>query len=216
MAQSQNKIIKLLSAAFKGKKLSFGGFRDLVEGAVLRGEGNIIILSGIHGDEPAGNIAAELFRGTKGVKVISGINRTGKRRIDGKDPNRHFGTPDEGELQENILNAIFEDQPRLVISLHEDNESTGMYAYSSKTMAPVIAKVIKSLDVPIISTIHGDAAKDGVISGGKQPFRGTLERTLRSYSIPYCTLETPTCWDLKVRSTCLSKAVSGIIEHVRM
>jgi predicted deacylase len=216
MSESKNKLIKMLSEAFRGNKISFGGFRDLVEGALLRGEGNIVILSGIHGDEPAGNIAAELFRGTEGVKVISRINKTGKRRIDGKDPNRHFGTPDEGELQENILNAIFEDHPRLVISLHEDNESTGMYAYSSKTMAPVIAKVIKSLDVPIVSSIHGDTAEDGVISKGRQPFRGTLEKTLRSYSIPYCTLETPTSWDLKVRATCLSKAVSGIIEHVRM
>ena len=48
-----------------------------------------VIVSGLHGDEPAGNIAAQFFTNKKNVHVISNINCTNKRRMNGKDLN-HF------------------------------------------------------------------------------------------------------------------------------
>ena len=77
-----------------------------------------VIVSGLHGDEPAGNIAAQFFTNKKNVHVISNINCTNKRRMNGKDLNRHFDTPDENDLQDKILLKIEEMNPSIVISLH--------------------------------------------------------------------------------------------------
>ena len=73
-----------------------------------------VIISGLHGDEPAGNKAAEYFKNQKNVHVISNINTTNKRRVDGRDLNRHFD--DKGnsdEIQEDIISQIEELNPRM-------------------------------------------------------------------------------------------------------
>ena len=82
----------------------------------------VVIVAGIHGDEPAGNIAAQYFTNHKGVKVIKDINLSGKRRFEGKDLNRQFGRS-TCKIADQILNNIIELNPKLVICLHEDNDA---------------------------------------------------------------------------------------------
>jgi hypothetical protein len=101
-------------------------FNFLVE--KLLNNKTFVIISGIHGDEPAGNAASEYFKNQKNVYVISNINKTNERRVDGKDLNRHFDTPDDNDLQDKILLKIEELNPSVVISLHEDDEVDGVYA----------------------------------------------------------------------------------------
>lgn len=59
---------------------------------------SVVIISGLHGDEPAGNIAAKDFKGIEGITVIRNINKTGKRRD---------GYEQEDESSEQNINGEF-------------------------------------------------------------------------------------------------------------
>jgi predicted deacylase len=172
----------------------------------------IVIISGLHGDEPAGNIAAKFFENDKNVYVISDINSTNKRRMNGRDLNRHFDTPDKNDIQDKIILGIEKLKPSIVISLHEDDEVDGVYAYCSTDLEECIKKCLDGIDIKILKNAHGDKTDDGVITNGKQPYKGTLERALRRRNISYCTIETPSKKEsLEERITCLKQIVSNII-----
>jgi predicted deacylase len=175
------------------------------------GNKTFFIISGIHGDEPAGNKAAEYFKNQKNVYIISNINKTNKRRVDGKDLNRHFDTPDNNDFQDRLLLKIEELNPSIVISLHEDDEVDGIYAYCSPDLEEHIKNCLSGIDIKILNQAHGDKTNDGVITNGKQPYKGTLERALKRRNISYCTIETPSKENFEKRVDCLKNIVSNII-----
>jgi predicted deacylase len=150
-----------------------------------------VIVSGLHGDEPAGNLAAEYFKNYTNVKIFSYFNEDGTRRKDGKDLNRHFDTKDQSAAHKSLLKKIEMINPSLVISLHEDNESKGVYAYCSLEISKKIQDILLKCNIPLADKVFDDIAENGVIVNGKQPYQGTLERALKRRNIPYCTLETP-------------------------
>jgi len=185
-------------------------FDALVEN--LLNPNSYIIISGIHGDEPAGNLAAKYFKNLPNVKVYSNLNKTKKRRIGKKDPNRHFDTEDGGELQDKLLFQIEKRNPTLVISLHEDDETDGVYAYCSPEIHDKVKAALSKSLIPLADSAHGDMADKGVISDGNQPYKGTLERALRRRNIPYCTIETPCSdEDIEKRVKSLINIVSELI-----
>lgn len=172
-----------------------------------------VIISGIHGDEPAGNAASQFFKNKKNVYVISNINKTNKRRVDGKDLNRHFDTPDNNDLQDKILLKIEELNPSVVISLHEDDEVDGVYAYCSPDIEEYVKSCMNNIDLNISKNAHGDKTDNGVITNGKQPYKGTLERALKRRNISYCTIETPSSDEnFEKRVDCLKNIVHNLIE----
>jgi predicted deacylase len=151
-----------------------------------------VIVSGLHGDEPAGNKAAEYFKNQKNVHVISNINKTNKRRVDGRDLNRHFDDKGHSDkIQEDIISQIEFLNPYMVIDLHEDNEVDGVYAYCSPELENIVKSCLTNIELNIAKTAHGDKTNQGVIVNGKQPYKGTLERALTKRNILYCTIETP-------------------------
>lgn len=146
-----------------------------------------LVVSGIHGDEPAGNIAAKKLDGK--VDTVTDVNPTEKRRFEGKDINRHFDKPSAGSVQKRLLDLIETKKPSSVISLHEDDEIDKPYAYSSETMADKVKKALRGKRVA--SSAHGDITDKGVISEGKNPPEGSLEKALDKRDIPHATIETP-------------------------
>jgi hypothetical protein len=148
---------------------------------------NALIVSGLHGDEPAGDIAADKLKDS--VDVVSHINPSNKRRFEGKDLNRHFNKPTEGNKQKTILDLIKKKKPDLVVSLHEDDEAKKPYAYASKNIKDKVEKALKDKDTA--KSAHGDKAEHGVISEGKNPPDGSLEKALDAQGIHRVTLETP-------------------------
>ncbi len=172
-----------------------------------------VIVSGLHGDEPAGNIAAKYFKNLPNVKVYSNLNKTDKRRLDGKDPNRHFDTDDQNDLQDRLLSEIEKLNPTLVISLHEDDEVDGVYAYCSPEIEDKIKNALMKSKIQLAVKAHGDDAEHGVISNGQQPYKGTLERALRRRNIPYCTLETPSSSEeIETRAKTLISIVKDLVQ----
>lgn len=145
-----------------------------------------LVVAGIHGDEPAGDEAADKLTG---VDKITRVNKTGKRRIDGKDPNRHFDKDTESKLQRDILNKIEEKNPDLVVAMHEDDEAKKPYAYASKSVADRLKDILKDKDTA--RSAHGDKTDGGVISEGNNPREGSLEKALDRRGIDRVTLETP-------------------------
>jgi NTP pyrophosphatase (non-canonical NTP hydrolase) len=146
-----------------------------------------LVVSGIHGDEPAGDVAAKKLE--EHVDVVSEINPSNKRRFRGKDINRHFDKPSEGKKQKSLLDIIKEKKPSRVISLHEDNEVDKPYAYSSKSLKEETKRALKDKDTA--ASAHGDKTDNGVISEGRNPPDGSLEKALDDRGIDRVTVETP-------------------------
>lgn len=185
-------------------------FDNLVE-MILKSK-NYVIISGLHGDEPAGNLAADYFKNLPNVFVFSNLNKTHKRRIDGKDPNRHFDTKDTYDFQDELLSKIEKIKPTLVICLHEDDEVDGVYAYSYPDIKNKVISALSKSKISLANSAHGDKTEDGVITQGNQPYKGTLERALRRRNIPYCTLETPSASeDIEKRTKTLIAIVNELI-----
>lgn len=160
----------------------------------------VVLVGGIHGDEPAGNVAAKKFEGIKNIFVISDVNTTGKRRLDGVDPNRHFDEDDSLPIEDEILKKIDEIDPMLVIAMHEDDTTDQVYAYSSPDMKEKMQEVLAHLNVKLAKSAIGDKTDKGVITHGHLPTKGTLERALRKRGISSCTIETPVeVYDLETR-----------------
>jgi len=187
-------------------------FDVLVESILATTEGPIVIIGGIHGDEPAGNIAAKKYEGKKGIVVIADVNKTGERRLDGVDPNRHFDKKDSLPIEDEILSKIEDQKPRMVIALHEDDTTDEVYAYCSPGMEDKVKAALKSLDVPLAKSAIGDKTDEGVIVRGHLPTAGTLERALRKRDIPSVTFETPVeSYDLKDRVDLHVKLVNFLL-----
>ncbi len=154
---------------------------------IMSKKASTLVVSGIHGDEPAGDVAAEKLKGT--TDVISNINPTDKRRFRGKDINRHFDKPAEGSIQQKLLDIIDSKRPSRVVALHEDDEVAKPYAYSSPSLAHEVKEALKDKDTA--TSAHNDKTDDGVISEGKNPPKGSLEKALDNRGIDHATIETP-------------------------
>jgi hypothetical protein len=177
----------------------------------------ILLIGGIHGDEPAGNLAAQKFIGVEGVNIIYVINKTGKRRLHGVDPNRHFGEDDEIPEEKHILDIVDELNPALVISMHEDDTTDQVYAYSSPDMKEKVQAVLAELNVDLAKSAIGDKTDHGVITSGHLPTKGTLERALRKRGISSVTIETPVrMYELDKRISLQVKIVKGLLLQFRI
>lgn len=176
---------------------------------------SVLLVGGIHGDEPAGNLAAKEFIGFKNINVLWDINKTGKRRLHGVDPNRHFDLNDELPEEENILKTIDILKPSLVIAMHEDDTTDQVYAYCSPDMKEKVQAVLAELNVKLAKSAIGDKTDKGVITRGHLPTKGTLERALRKRGISSVTIETPVkVYDLEERVSLQVKIVKGLLKKL--
>lgn len=188
---------------------------DLLFEEIIKNEKNYVIVAGIHGDEPAGNLAVKAFQNKKNIHIISNINKTHKRRFKGKDLNRHFDSKDSTSIQDNILNTILKINPILVIDLHEDCDINKVYAYCSPDIKEQVKKALSSLGVELATKAYGDKTDGGVISKGKQPYKHTLERALRKRNIPSCTIETPSsAEDIQLRANQMIKIINYLMSEI--
>jgi murein peptide amidase A len=138
----------------------------------------VYISSGIHGDEPAGPLAALQL-----MKVLPndlnlwlcpilnplGLSRNQRENEKGIDLNRDYKTRETEEVKAHV--AWIEHQPLfdLTLCLHEDWEAEGFYLYTSKEEkhAEAIVEAVKKI-FPIDSheVIEGFDAKGGILRPG--------------------------------------------------
>ena len=182
---------------------------------------NVVITAGIHGNEVGGTLAAFCLQKTfPQIPTYTVLNPMGfiqgTRRTNGKDLNRQFGKNDV--TANNILQKVLSHQPSIVITLHEDDEVDHCYIYcneSLRSLAEQSLTVMHKRLPGLPRSVHGDKPDNGVITHGKYPVKGTLEKELSKLGINYICFETPQLKNLNDRIKALTHGVAYFISHLK-
>ena len=197
-----------------------------------KSEAKIYISAGIHGDEPAGPLAAlKLIQENhwpNGVEVfllpcLNPIGFTLNRRenAEGIDLNRDYRHPKSAEARAHI--AWLEQQSRfdLYLCLHEDWEAHGFYLYEQNPddkpslAEKMIAAVQKVCPIDLNETIEGRSAQGGIIHPKINPIERPdwpeavyliTQKARQGY-----TLEAPSDFPLATRVNALVAAVNAAL-----
>lgn len=192
----------------------------------------VYISAGIHGDEPAGPLAAmrllqeNLWPANAEIILHPCLNPTGfslNRRDNGQgiDLNRDYLDLQSAEIRAHV--AWLEKQPRfdVCLCLHEDWEAHGFYVYElnpdhkPSLAVAIVAAVEKVCPLDLSAIIEGREAKGGIIRPSPDPlsrpqwpeaFWLLSHKTRLSY-----TLEAPSDFPLGVRIDALVKGVNAAL-----
>jgi predicted deacylase len=192
----------------------------------------IYISTGIHGDEPAGPLAAlKLIQENRWpenteIFLLPCLNPIGftlnkRENADGIDLNRDYRNPKSAEARAHI--AWLEQQPKfdLYLCLHEDWESHGFYVYEQNPDGKILLaeKIIEAVQkvcpIDLSENIEGRAAKGGIVRPNIQPherpdwpeaFYLITKKSRRGY-----TLEAPSDFPLQTRVVALVAGVNAAL-----
>jgi predicted deacylase len=197
-----------------------------------KSEARIYISAGIHGDEPAGPLAALKLmlqnQWPENAEIFllpclnpAGFTQNRRENIAGIDLNRDYRNPRAAETRAHI--AWLERQPLfdLYLCLHEDWESQGFYLYeqnpdNKRSLAePMIESVSGICPVDTSEIIEGRAARNGIIRPNIKPqerpdWPEALYLISRKARQGY-TLEAPSDFPLPVRVDALVAAVHAAL-----
>jgi len=193
----------------------------------------IHISAGMHGDEPAGPLAAlKLIQNNHwpaNVELVLlpclnplGFARNQRANADGIDLNRDYRHPQSAETRHHI--AWLEKQPEfaLYLCLHEDWESNGFYLYEQNPdqrpslAAAIIVAAASVCPIDLSGQIEGRPAGGGIIRPVLAPherpdwpeaFYLITQKSRQGY-----TLEAPSDFPLDVRVDALAAAVTAAVE----
>ena len=192
----------------------------------------IYVSTGIHGDEPAGPLAALKLimenRWPENAEIFlapclnpAGFTLNRRENAGGVDLNRDYRNPKSAEVRAHV--AWMERRPKfdLYLCLHEDWESHGFYLYeqnpdSKPSLAEkIIEAVQKACPIDLNETIEGRAASHGIIRPNIQPherpdwpeaFYLITQKSRQGY-----TLEAPSDFPLSVRVNALVAGVNAAL-----
>jgi protein MpaA len=195
----------------------------------------VYISTGIHGDEPAGPLAARILLQDNawppGVELClcpclnpTGFAQNCRENRDGLDLNRQYLAPQAEETLAHI--AWLKRQPPfdLCLCLHEDWEAHGFYLYElnpdrlPSLAEAIIGRVAQVCPIDRSQTIEGRPAQNGIIRPDLDPrsrpqwpeaFFLITHKTRLSY-----TLEAPSDFPLSVRVAALVAAVTTALDSL--
>ncbi len=196
------------------------------------GRKRIHISTGIHGDEPAGPLAAlkliqeNRWPANTEIFLLPCLNPLGfilnqRGNAEGIDLNRDYRNPKTAEIRQHI--AWLERQPQfdLYLCLHEDWESHGFYLYEQnpdqqRSLAEkMIAAVTPVCPVDMSENIEGRPAQGGIIrpnlSAHERPDWPEALYHITHKSRQGYTLEAPSDFPLAVRVNALVAAVNAAV-----
>jgi murein peptide amidase A len=193
----------------------------------------IYISAGIHGDEPAGPLAAlDLLQKNQWPRqaeifLLPCLNPDGfvlnrRENADGVDLNRDYLDPKAAEIRAHV--AWLEKAPSFDVSLclHEDWESAGFYVYELNPdggpsfAKNIIERVSEVCPIDLSAEIEGRAASGGIIAPALDPrsrplwpeaFYLIMKKTRLSY-----TLEGPSDFPLSTRVNSLVAGVNAVMD----
>lgn len=228
-AQERGWVAEIFHSAGEFKWLAFNWKPEVRN---RKSDARIYISAGIHGDEPAGPLAAlKLIQENQWppnteIFLASCLNPTGfklnkRENADGVDLNRDYRDPRSAEARAHI--AWLERQPKfdLYLCLHEDWESHGFYLYEQNpdnrpSLAErMIEAVQKVCPVDASEIIEGRPARHGIIRPNLNPndrpdwpeaFYLIMNKSRQGY-----TLEAPSDFALAVRVNALVAGVKAAL-----
>jgi protein MpaA len=194
----------------------------------------IYLSTGIHGDEPAGPLAAlQLLEDNRWPDADlwlcpclnpTGFERGTRENAQGMDLNRQYLKPSAEETRAHI--AWLERQPGFDVSLclHEDWESQGFYLYElnldkkPSLAEEIMRRVAEVCPVDPSPLIEGRTAAGGIIRPGLDP-RSRPDWPEAFYLITYksglsYTLEAPSDFPLATRVTALVAGVRAVVDSL--
>jgi len=195
----------------------------------------IYLSTGIHGDEPAGPLAAlRLLQENRWpenaeIFLLPCLNPTGftlnrRGNAGGMDLNRDYRNPQTAEVRAHV--AWLERQPEfdLYLCLHEDWESHGFYLYeqnpdSKPSLAEkMIEAVQKVCPIDLSENIEGRAAKGGIVRPNilphERPDWPEAFYLIVNKSRQGCTLEAPSDFPLATRVNALVAGVNAALAEM--
>lgn len=192
------------------------------------------VFAGIHGDEPAGVRAANLlyrWATTYPAELAgyemhlypacnpSGLKEGTRRNLRGFDINREFWCGSNLPEVKYIEGELRQEKYDLILSLHEDDTSYGMYGFvsgnlmSESILRPALQAASAYLPVNTDSVIDGFAARDGMILDG---YHGVLsappEQRPRALEIVF---ETPSHEPINQQAIAAAVAVKTMLKEYR-
>lgn len=195
---------------------------------------NVYLSTGIHGDEPAGPMAAlRLLRENQWPPDLNlwfcpclnpiAFVLNHRENADGKDLNRDYRHSETAEVRAHI--AWLEAQPPfdLYLCLHEDWESHGFYLYEQNpdnqpSLAESIIKSVASIcPVDPSENIEGREASGGIIRPNLDPnarplWAEAFYLIVHKARLGY-TLEAPSDFPMEVRVNALCKSANTALRH---
>lgn len=182
------------------------------------GTGPIILITGtIHGNEPAPIYLYKFLpkNATNTLLFVPILNPIGfnnrTRTKNGKDLNRDFKNDPSSPETKAIINLVYQSQPKLLLTLHEDKSIDAFYCYcDNQKIAKKICFLAKKFFPLANGDIHGDNAKDGIIKklANTPKNKYSLEGYVDKLKIPVITIETPSNDDIKNRVKFLKKLIN--------
>lgn len=191
------------------------------------------IFAAIHGDEPAGALAAAAFlaEAARAPELIENFllqiypicNPTGfedntRHSRSGKDLNREFwkvsAEPEVGILEHELRTQHFNG----IIQLHADDTSDGLYGFvrghtlTENLLRPALAAAGRILPRNVNATIDGFAARDGIIYSG---YEGILAAPMQSEPPFEIVFETPHRAPMELQVQALVVALRTILDEYR-
>jgi len=200
-----------------------------------KSEVRIYISTGIHGDEPAGPLAALRFLQENNwppdaeIFLLPCLNPVGftlnkRENAEGIDLNRDYRNPQAAETRAHI--AWLERQPKfdLYLCLHEDWESHGFYLYEQNPdnnpsfAEKMIEAVQKVCPIDLSEIIEDRAAKSGIvrpnISPQERPLWPEALYLIMQKSRQGYTLESPSDFPLATRINAFVAAVNVALMNI--
>jgi murein peptide amidase A len=193
---------------------------------------NVYISTGIHGDEPAGPLAAlELLKENPwpsdlNIWLVACLNPKGftlnrRENEDGIDLNRDFRSPKTEAVRAHT--QWLSERPRFDVTLllHEDWESNGFYLYElnldlKPSVGEAVVRAVKEVcPIDMSPVIEGREAKGGIICANREVLKRpdwpeALYLVHRKTSLSY-TLEAPSDFPLRTRIQALTVAVKAAL-----
>jgi hypothetical protein len=195
----------------------------------------IYLSAGIHGDEPAGPLAAlRLLRENHWPTNVElwfcpclnplGFLLNRRENADGKDLNRDYRHPKSAEVRAHI--AWLERQPRfdVYLCLHEDWEAHGFYLYEQNpdgkpSLAETIVSTVQKIcPIDPSEIIEDRPAKNGIIRPNLDPrtrpqWAEAFYLIMHKSRLGY-TLEAPSDFPLSTRVHALVTGVNAALESL--
>ncbi len=193
----------------------------------------LYLSAGIHGDEPAGPMAAlrmlqeNAWPQNLDLWLLPCLNPVGfklnqRENADGVDLNRDYRTPQTAESRAHIAWLARQESFDCYFCLHEDWEAHGFYLYEQNPRGnpslaeAMIGAVRNCCPIDPSETIEGRSARDGII----RPVVKLADRPdwpeafyLISHKSPQgYTLEAPSDFPLPIRVAALTTATSAGVE----